>query len=156
MKILVPLDGSTAAEAAVPVALRLARTENASLVLFTVIGAHRMPDPAPSEVDLVPIRTAEAYLDSVKRRLAGDYPNVSTAVWRGTPAAAIVRAAQEYKVNEIVMTTHGRTGAERDMFGSVADAVLRAAPIPILVLRPRRDAVRVPAGDAQPVTTAGL
>jgi len=154
MKILVPLDGSPTAEAAVPIALRLAHAENAGVVLLTVTAVHPMPDPVPAEVDLVPIRTAEAYLDSVKHRLAGDYPNVSTAVWRGTPAAAIVRVAQEYKVDEIVMTTHGRTGAERDMFGSVADAVLRAAPIPILVLRPRRDAVRVPPGDAEPVTTA--
>ena len=154
MKILVPLDGSTTAEAAVPIALRLARAEKAALMFLTVTTVHPAPDPAPVEADLVPIRDAQAYLDAAKRRLAADYPNISTAVWRGAPAAAIVRAAQEYGVDEIVMTTHGRTGAERDMFGSVADAVLRAAPIPILVLRPRRDVVQVPAGHAQPVTTA--
>jgi nucleotide-binding universal stress UspA family protein len=154
MKILVPLDGSTTAEAAVPIALRLARAENASLMFLTVTGVHPTTDPLPVEVELVPIRTAEAYLDAVKRRLAADYPNVSSAVWRGTAAAAIVRAAKEYGMDQIVMTTHGRTGAERDMFGSVADAVLRAAPIPVVVLRPQRQAVQAPAGDAEPVTTA--
>src|SRR5687767_13285555 len=122
MKILVPLDGSPTAEAAVPIALRLARADNAGLVFLTVTRAQSTPDPVPADVDLVPIRTAEAYLADVKRRLAGDDPNVTTAVWRGIPAAAIVRAAQEYHADEIVMTTHGRTGAERDMFGSVADA----------------------------------
>jgi nucleotide-binding universal stress UspA family protein len=151
MKILVPLDGSTTAEAAVPIALRLARAENATLTLLMVTSAHAAPDPAPVEADLVPIRAAQGYLESARRRLAADYPSVSTAVWRGTAAAGIVRAAQEYGVDQIVMTTHGRTGAERDMFGSVADAVLRAAPMPVLVIRSRREAPRPPAGDAQPV-----
>jgi nucleotide-binding universal stress UspA family protein len=155
MTILVPLDGSTTAEAAVPVALQLARADNAGLVLLMVTNPHPVPDPAPVDPDLVPIRSAEAYLASAKQRFASDYSNVLTAVWRGAPAAAIVRAAQDYGVRRIVMTTHGRTGAEREMFGSVAEAVLRGASTPVIVLRPRRDAAPSPAGKAEPVVTHG-
>jgi nucleotide-binding universal stress UspA family protein len=155
MKILVPLDGSTAAEAAVPVAVQLARAENAGVILMTVTNVHPAPAPAPVEPELVPIRNAEAYLATARRELAADYANVVTAVWRGTPAAAIVRAAHEYGAERIVMTTHGRTGVQRDMFGSVADAVLRGAPMPVIVLRPRHEAARIPAGDAAPVASQG-
>ncbi|HXU88240.1 MAG TPA: universal stress protein [Methylomirabilota bacterium] len=155
MTILVPLDGSATAEAAVPVALQLARGENARLILLMVITPHPAPDPAPVEGDLVPIRSAEAYLASAKQRLAGDYRNVLTAVWRGAAAAAIVRAAHDYGAGWIVMTTHGRTGAQRDMFGSVADAVLRGASMPVVVLRPAREAAPTPAGKAEPVVTHG-
>lgn len=155
MTILVPLDGSITAEAAVPVALQLARADNAGLVLLMVTTPHPAPDPAPVDPDLVPIRSAETYLAAAKQRLASDYPNVLTAVWRGAPAAAIVRAAQDYGAGRIVMTTHGRTGAEREMFGSVAEAVLRGASTPVIVLRPRRDAAPSPAGKAEPVSTHG-
>jgi nucleotide-binding universal stress UspA family protein len=155
MTILVPLDGSATAEAAVPVALQLARGENARMILLMVTTPHPAPDPAPVEGDLVPIRSAEAYLASAKQRLAGDYRNILTAVWRGAAAAAIVRAAHDYGAGRIVMTTHGRTGAQRDMFGSVADAVLRGASMPVIVLRPAREAAPTPAGKAEPVVTHG-
>jgi nucleotide-binding universal stress UspA family protein len=153
MTILVPLDGSTPAEAAVPVALQLARAENACLILLMVTAVHPAPDPAPVDPDLVPIRSAEGYLSTARRQLVGDYGNVLTAVWRGDAAAAIVRAANDYKVDRIVMTTHGRTGAQRDMFGSVADAVLRGASMPVVVIRPRRDTARAPAGHAERIAT---
>ena len=155
MSILVPLDGSTIAEAALPVALQLARADGARVILLMVTSPHPAPDPAPVEAELVPIRSAEAYLASARQRLAADYPNVVTSVWRGAPAAAIVRAAQDYRAGRIVMTTHGRTGPQREMFGSVADAVRRGAPMPGVVLRPRRDEAPAPAGKAEPVRTQG-
>jgi len=152
MKILVPLDGSTTAEAALPLAQQLARAEGAALVLLMVTNVHPAPDPAPCEPDLVPIHDAQIYLDRAKHRIAADDRNVSTAVWRGAPAAAIIRAAVEYGADRIVMTTHGHTGNLRDMFGSVADAVLRGAPMAVVVIRPPREAARTPAGYAQPST----
>ena len=140
MKILVPLDGSTTAEAAVPLAVQLARTEDVDIVLLMVVNVHPAPEPAPCEQDLIPIRDAQSYLETARRHLAPDYANVSTAVWRGAPAAAIVRAAQASGADRIVMTTHGRTDNQREMFGSVADAVLRTAPMRVIVSRPAREA----------------
>src|SRR5262249_27454440 len=123
MKILVPLDGSTVAEAAVPLALQLACSDNAGLVLLMVTNVHPPPEPAPCDPDVAPIRDAQSYLDTARQHLASTHCNVSTAVWRGAPAAAIIRAAQHYGAERIVMTSHGRSGLERDVFGSVADAV---------------------------------
>jgi nucleotide-binding universal stress UspA family protein len=150
MKILVPLDGSTTAEAAVPLALQLARAENAGVVLLMVTNVHPAPDPAPCDPDVSPVRDAHAYLETARRHLASGYPDVSIVVWRGAPAAAIVAAAQEHRADRIVMTTHGRSGLERDVFGSVADAVLRNAPMSVIVVRPRREAIRPVAGCHEP------
>jgi nucleotide-binding universal stress UspA family protein len=147
MKILVPLDGSVTAEAAVPLAMQLARAENAGLVLLMVTNVHPAPEPAPCDQDLAPIRDAQNYLETARHHLLSSYRDVSTAVWRGAPAATIVRAAQVCGADRIVMTTHGRTGNHREMFGSVADAVLRTAPMCVIVTRPRRDQACAPAAD---------
>jgi nucleotide-binding universal stress UspA family protein len=140
MKILVPLDGSQRAEAAIPIALRLVHDPTTSLVLMAVASMHPGEHPAPAERDLEPIREAQTYLDTAKGHLVPKMEGVTTAVWSGPAAAAIIKAAEAHGADMIVMTTQGRTGRERDMFGSVADAVLRNAPMPVLVLRPRRDA----------------
>src|SRR5215470_18999341 len=91
MKILVPLDGSSTAEAALPLAVQLARAENAGLVLLMVTDVHRAPDPAPCEPELVPIHDAQIYLDTIRRHLVPDLEDVMTTVWHGAPAAAIIR-----------------------------------------------------------------
>ena len=140
MKILVPLDGSRAAEAAIPVALRLAREPKTDLVLLAVANVHASQDPAPAEPEIAPIEEARSYLETAKSHLIPDIEGIATMVWSGSAAPAIVKAAQTYGADMIVMTTHGRTGRERDMFGSVAEAVLREAPMPVLVLRPARQA----------------
>ena len=152
MKILVPLDGSTTAEAALPLAAELARASGAGLVLLMVMNAHPAPEPAPCEEDLAPIQQAQSYLETARRHLVADYPDVSTAVWRGAPAATIVRAAQVCGADRIVMTTHGRSGDQREMFGSVADAVLRTAPMSVIVTRLRRAAT---SDRAQPAAQSG-
>jgi len=144
MKILVPLDGSTTAEAAVPLAVQLARAEHAGLVLLMVKQVHPAPEPAPCDQDMLPIRDAQSYLETARRHLVADFHDVSTTVWRGAPAATIVRAAEVCGAHRIVMTTHGRTGDPRDMFGSVADAVLRTAPMSVVVTRPPRAAAGSP------------
>ena len=151
MKILVPLDGSRAAEAAVPVALRLAREPRTGLVLLAVANIHTSQDPAPAEPEIAPIQDARAYLETAKSHLVPDVEGIVGTVWSGAAAPAIVKAAQTYGVDMIVMTTHGRTGRERDMFGSVAEAVLREAPMPVLVLRPAREAASRPSSAARAV-----
>ena len=137
MKILVPLDGSQTAEAALPVALRLASKATASLVLLTVVTVRFGEEPAPAEPGIAPVQEARSYLECARNHLIPDIAGVITTVWTGPAAPAIIKAAEHYGVDTIVMTTRGRSGRERDMFGSVADAVLREAPMPVLVLRPR-------------------
>jgi nucleotide-binding universal stress UspA family protein len=149
-RILVPLDGSAAAEAAVPVALELARSSRGNLLLLRVTDVRFDQEPSPVEAGLAPIREAESYLRVLRGRIDAEGGQVGTLIWRGSPAAAIVRAARHYRVNFIVMTTHSRTGREREMFGSVAEAVLRGASVPVLVVRPPGAVVQVPPGEAAP------
>jgi nucleotide-binding universal stress UspA family protein len=142
MKILIPLDGSRTAEAAIPIARRLASQPKSSIVLVAVANVRAVPEPAAAESEIAPIKEAQSYLETARAHLLADAEGVVTAVWSGPAAAAIVKAAQTYGAEMIVMTTHGRSGRERDMFGSVADAVLREAPMPVLVLRPARESAR--------------
>jgi nucleotide-binding universal stress UspA family protein len=142
MKILVPLDGSRTAEAAIPVALQLVCEPKSSLVLVAVANVRASQEPAPAEPEVAPIQEARSYLETARAHLLPDTEGVVTAVWSGPAAAAIIKAAETYAADMIVMTTHGRTGRAHDMFGSVADAVMRGAPMPVLVLRPRREAAR--------------
>lgn len=137
MKILVPLDGSQTAEAAIPVALRIAGGGKSSIILLAIANVHVTQEPAPAESSIAPVKEARAYLESAKSHLVASVPDVETIVWSGVAGPAIVKAAERYGAEMIVMTTHGRSGRQREMFGSVADAVLRTAPMAVLVLRPR-------------------
>jgi nucleotide-binding universal stress UspA family protein len=60
---------------------------------------------------------------------------VETSTPEGPPEHAILEAARGWPADLIVMTTHGRTGLGRLVFGSVAEAVLRSAPCPVLLIR---------------------
>lgn len=141
-RVLVPLDGSEEAERALPIAARLARASGGSLILVRVVRA-----PVEFELGVVPPAAwapaaapeeregAAAYLDEVRQRdiLAGI--STATAVYAGPPAAMILTAATSYAADLIVLTSHGRTGMERWLLGSVAAEVVRESPIPALVLR---------------------
>jgi nucleotide-binding universal stress UspA family protein len=136
-QILVPLDGSALAQAALVPALELARKYGARLLLMRAAEAHTPPMADPIDAQVAAVREAEQYLagvrDQVKRAGATD---VDVSVWYGAPAQAIVEAAKYRKADLIVMSTHGRSGIGRLVLGSVAEKVLRATAVPILLLRP--------------------
>ena len=150
--ILVPLDGSPLAEAALAEATGLARDSGARLVLLRAVEASLLPgtDLAAAEVRLV--RGAEEYLAAAAACATSmGAKNVSTSVWYGSAPSSIADAACANRVSLIVMTTHGRSGLGRIILGSVADAVLRSTTAPILLLRdarapvePRRAEVTAP------------
>ena len=145
--LLVPLDGSTLAECALPRATEMARATGARLILLRAVQAHTFPgaDPIPAQVDAV--REAEAYLTGVAERLGAlGVTQITRSVWYGPAAAAIVEAAQFNHAGLIVMTTHGRTGVGRLVLGSVAESVLRGTTVPILVVRDTDAPLETPAG----------
>jgi nucleotide-binding universal stress UspA family protein len=146
-KIMVPLDGSTLAEAALDTARALARASGGQIVLMRAARARLAPGADPTEAEVRVVEEATAYLDGVKARLlALGQPDVATAVWYGLPAACVVEAAEFYAVDLIVMTTHGRSGLGRLVMGSVAEAVLRSTTVPILVVRDGQAPLELPAG----------
>jgi nucleotide-binding universal stress UspA family protein len=150
-RVLLALDGRRASEAALPVAVDLARDSGGDLYVLRVVEA-----PAPSVGARVrhqaAVQRAERYLDAIRARLAGEgVEGVSTAVWYGSPAAAIVKAAELLEADVIVMARSGRTGAPRAMVGSVVELVLRGTRRSVLVIAPPEATVDTPPGDAAPV-----
>lgn len=97
------------------------------------------------------VSEAKAYLAQIRKRLTRrDRVTVETAGWYGPAAHAIVEAARIRKADQIVMTTHGRSGLGRLLLGSVAESVLRGTTTPLLLLRTEGAAVQTPSGAATP------
>ncbi len=136
-KLLVPLSGNEDSEAILPIAERLAGPTDLELHLLEVV------EPLPATVEYVPgeelwaIRRAEAerYLEKATERLSAKGLRVTWSVRAGRAPEAIISAAREAEVDLIAMATHGWGPLGRLVFGSVADEVLRAAPMPVLLLR---------------------
>lgn len=140
LRILVPLDGSPLAEAALGPAVDLARSLRAELHLLQVVQppsyvypestAYLLYDP---ERDLA---EARQYLDGVATRLRPEGVTVETQSTLGFPTTTIAEVAREQGMDLIVMATHGRTGLARLVLGSVATATLQQASVPVVFVRP--------------------
>jgi nucleotide-binding universal stress UspA family protein len=146
-KILVPLDGSTFAEAALRKALDLAGDEGETISLLRATEAYPRLGADPVDAQVRAIREAEEYLAAVVRRFKRrGRRRIETHVWYGPAAAAIVEAAETQKADLIVMSTHGRSGLGRLILGSVTESVLRGTTVPILIVRPESAPLHVPVG----------
>jgi nucleotide-binding universal stress UspA family protein len=149
--LLVALDGSPTAERVLEHTEALARAFGSTVTLFraTVAGeavmtrtagiGQSLGDVGPL-VDPTPILEVEreaaiSYLNAVAARLKQHDLNVNTEHFEGPPAEEIVERARALGVSLILMTTHGRSGLARAIFGSVAESVLRHAPCPVLLVR---------------------
>ena len=130
-RILIPLDGSSLAEAIVPVAEALARDHEAEILLLRALTPRGFPDEEAAAQ-----REAEGYLTRVAADLrTRGVPGVEWKVWYAEPSQAIVDAARDNGIDLITMATHGRSGLDRLRFGSVAERVVRRAPVPVLLVR---------------------
>jgi nucleotide-binding universal stress UspA family protein len=144
-QIWVPLDGSALAETGLPHAALLARTTGSTIVLFQVVLPPVLISPMLGAVptptldfgtEEAAIAAAQAYLAGVAGPLEAQGQPVQTAVTVGDPATAIVAwAAHDPSGRRIAMVTHGRSGLERWLLGSVAAKVLQSAPTPVLLVR---------------------
>jgi nucleotide-binding universal stress UspA family protein len=138
-RALVPLDGSVVAEGALSFIRQVARPLDLDVTLLCVV----VPSPL-AVVEGGPVviddgaqlqAKAEAYLASLATELRASGVRVSTEVRRGEAAAEILAGVRETGADLIVMTTHGRTGFGRLLLGSVAEAVLRQAGVPVILMR---------------------
>lgn len=138
--ILVPLDGSTIAELALPWALNLARLHQAELVLLRV----GMRPDVWSVQDLEHLHAYQheqenhclEYLRQLESRLKGaSSPPIRLEYVSGDPGKSIVARARELDSSLIVMNSHGREGLSRWLLGSVAEKVSRHASCPVLLVR---------------------
>lgn len=149
-KILVPLDGSLFAEAALPKAVELVRNNpDATLILLRAAEATIFPGVDPIDAQVSVAHEAEDYLETVAARLREDgVSGVRTSVWYGAAAPAILEAARMANPDLIMMSTHGRSGIGRLIVGSVAESVLRATPTPIFLIRVEGTPGETPGGRA--------
>jgi nucleotide-binding universal stress UspA family protein len=134
-RILVPLDGSRLAEAILPDVLELAAQQRAEVVLLRVALAHALPGVELTEAQVHAVEEAERYLADVEHGLADRGIRVSSAVRYGRAAEEILDHARTSDIDLIAMSTHGRNGIERVLLGSVAERVLREAPVPVFLRR---------------------
>lgn len=152
-RILVPLDGSPLAEGILPEVAELARLQGAEIMLLRVALAHTFPGVDATDAQVHAVEEAEGYLAGVERQLVAQGITVSRAVRYGHAAGEILDHAQARDAGLIAMSTHGRSGVVRLVLGSVAEAVLRASPVPVLLLRSRAPVPSQAGEAARGVTT---
>ena len=143
-KLLVPLDGSEFAEAALEPALAIARPMQAEVVLFRVAepiprtrALADMPD-VYNDVVAAAYRDAEAYLDRLKAHLDYDRITLEHRSAEEGVARQILDYAAQNGADLVVMSSHGRTGVDRWVHGSVAEKVLGGCACATLVIRGTR------------------
>lgn len=135
--ILVPLDGSVLAETILPQVTEAATLHGAEVVLLRVALAHAFPGTNQTEAQVQAVQEAETYLAGVVQRLLASGIKAQTVVRYGHAAEEILDQAETGSADLIAMSTHGRSGVRRWMLGSVSEKVLRAAPVPVLLVRAR-------------------
>jgi len=148
-RILVPLDGSELAECVLPHLRALVRPDQTRVYLLSVLTAGlgdrtvALMTTYPPGLQLSATALARArvelqsYLQGVAARVRTWGASVHYEVREGNPSEEILRYVDEVQADLIVMSTHGLSGLSRWVYGSVADRVLRGAPCPVLLVRPR-------------------
>jgi nucleotide-binding universal stress UspA family protein len=137
-RVLVALDGSTACEAVLRLLMEIAGPLDMTVMLL-----HVLEPITPQVIDGTVVvddlearrQEAEEYLAPISTALRAQGVDTAWAIRRGRPADEIIAGAQESGADLIAMATHGRTGLGRLLFGSVAEAVLRRAPVPVFMIR---------------------
>jgi nucleotide-binding universal stress UspA family protein len=137
-RLLIPLDGSKTAEQVMPWALIFANRFKLPVELLAVVDTGTMltsVDRARHFDELVEqgSRDSKAYLERISGRFIGI--KVRRSVESGNAADLIIKKAGANKSNLIAMTTHGHSGLNRWLLGSVAEKVLRATTNPMLLVR---------------------
>jgi nucleotide-binding universal stress UspA family protein len=137
--ILVPLDGSALAEKALDYAVRIIAPKRR----ITLVCIVEIPDvassfhPLPANLMMVEdsLASARDYLDRIASALRKDHQlRVNIEIQVGKPATVITEIAETEFVDAIVISTHGRTGVQRFIFGSVTQKILSSMPCPVFVV----------------------
>jgi len=150
--IVCPVDFSEPSDHALAQAADLAEQSGAELLLITVV--QPMPTVLPGDNTLmtglhpIPLflrEEAEERLKAMRERCCGAVLDRTSAhVALGVPFVEIVRFAREHQADLIVMGSHGRTGLEHLLIGSVAERVVRKAPCSVLVVRDKERKFAMP------------
>ncbi len=145
-KILVPIDGSGWSQRAIPHAVALARVHQAQIILL-----HVFVPPAPEYMPELALagqqeqfenlrKQAKEHMDSLAAELQVEGIRVRGVVMEGFDVPRLIAEyAREEQVDLIVMSTHGRSGIARLIFGSVAKGVIDQCKVPTLLVHPDKE-----------------
>jgi nucleotide-binding universal stress UspA family protein len=139
-RVLVPLDGSELSESVLSLITDIAGPLDMTIVLLRVLEpvTPAMVEAAgravPDDLD-IRLRDASEYLAPLEVRLRARGIETTSAVRVGRPEEEILAAARAEVADLIAMSTHGRSGLGRLLFGSVAEQVLRHADVPVFLMR---------------------
>jgi len=150
--ILVPLDGSDLAECVLPHLETVVKGCSAPSVIFVRVvesstapfgsltdGAsvytERDSETARKEMDLRNKTEAQQYLKALAGRIKYDNAVIQTELLFGKPADSLADFARKNDIDLIIMSTHGRSGVSRWVWGSTADKLLRSACVPVMMVR---------------------
>ncbi|MDX1413026.1 MAG: universal stress protein [Candidatus Promineifilaceae bacterium] len=143
-KILIPLDGSDLAEKALSPAKTLAKAINGELHLLQVTpSAHQMLEtrtmkPVFDGIEEKEVENALEYLQEVAAASSEHKVHVTAQIEKANVAENIIEYAAQHDIDIIVMSSHGRTGLSRWVYGSVAEKVLRSACCTTMIIRHRQ------------------
>jgi len=142
-KMLVPLDGSVLAEKVLPHAVALAKGSGAEVTLLTVVqlslgftGTKLEAIPEAAAERKTALRAeAMMYLEKIQRDLKEQGITARTVALEGDVAAQIITYAERQGFDLVAMATHGRSGIDRFVMGSIAEKVVRHTTKPVLLIR---------------------
>ncbi len=134
--VLIPTDGSDATGAALRHGLELAGRYGATVHALSVVSGedYRTPDGRDEAT-----AAAERAVEAVARRATSGGLTAETEVRLGVPHEEILAAVDDADADLVVMGTHGRTGIDRAILGSVTERVVRAAEVPVVTVRATDD-----------------
>ncbi|WP_049909439.1 universal stress protein [Haloarcula japonica] len=135
--ILLPTDGSSGAEAAIEPTGTLASETDATVHLVSVVDTRSLGVDVGSSVivDELESVATDAIGDASDRLAELGVGTIETAITHGTPYRAILDAIEDADADLVVIGTHGRTGIDRYLLGSVAEKLVRTSPIPVMTVR---------------------
>ena len=135
-RILLPTDGSDASDRATEQAIGLARETGAELhVLFVVEDIPYAPEMMDDEVEDRLRAIGDEALEDIRARADEAGVDVVAALREGVPHVTILEYADEADADVVVMGTHGRSGLDRYLLGSVTERIVRTSDVPVLTVR---------------------
>jgi nucleotide-binding universal stress UspA family protein len=134
--ILVATDGSKFSEAAVCYAMRLAKATGAKLTIIHVANVHGYVEVLWHDMKKRYRDEGEKVLEEVKEHCDLEGIDAETLLEEGVPYLKIVEAAKRLHCDLIILGSHGHSGLEKILLGSVAERVIGISPVPVMVVPP--------------------
>ena len=142
--ILFPVDLSESSEKIVPYVQAVAEKFESKIHLlfvarvFDYFTGFYVPAASITAIEKDIIDGAEKRLDEFVEQYFEDYPNTVRSVVPGDAGSKIIDYIASNEIDLVIMGTHGRKGLDKVIFGSVAERVVKTAPVPVMVVNPHK------------------